>query len=114
MNVLICFDNNDYLVTRINCTLEEAKEYYLEKSFTYWDDFVQQEAKRIVKYVIDTDENFNVSYTNNVIEPMDYIFRTTNYSECGYDIVLLNQTRNEDTEIEPNWFWKSSNRVIKQ
>ncbi|RKJ71485.1 hypothetical protein D7X33_22260 [Butyricicoccus sp. 1XD8-22] len=35
IEILVTFDNADFLRTRINCTLEEAKEYYINNYFTF-------------------------------------------------------------------------------
>jgi len=113
MNILVCFNDNDYLITRINCTLKEAKDYYIDKSFTYWNG--EKEQAHIAKVVIDVDKSFDVSYKNDILDDMAYIFKTTNNEPYANNpIILLNQTRQEDTEIEPNWFWKNTNRIIKQ
>ena len=38
MKILVKFDDGDFLVTSINCTLEEAKKYYIGNTFVKSDE----------------------------------------------------------------------------
>ena len=55
MNILVCFDDNDYFITKINCTLEEAKEYYIGNDFSYWSGMWNKEKTHEAKFVLDID-----------------------------------------------------------
>ena len=117
MNILVCFDNNDYLITKINCDLEEAKEYYLEKSFTYWDALTQQEASHVAKFVLDINKPFNVKYKNNITDPYHCSFSRLLEGEEAwscYNIELKNIVNKELMSVESGWFFKNENRVITQ
>lgn len=46
ITVKVYFTDGDTLVTDINCTLEQAENYYCGNSFTYWDSINQCEAYR--------------------------------------------------------------------
>lgn len=37
--IKVTFDNDDYLITRINGTVEEIERYYLNKKFCFLDDY---------------------------------------------------------------------------
>lgn len=37
--IKVIFDNNDYLITRINGTVEEIERYYLNKKLCFLDDY---------------------------------------------------------------------------
>lgn len=37
--IKVTFDNDDYLITRINGTEEEIERYYLNKKFCFLDDY---------------------------------------------------------------------------
>lgn len=101
--ILVCFDNNDCLVTKINASLEESKEYYLENSFD----------GKVAKFVLDTNKNFFVK----VIDSHDYYeyrFMGIDYKQYGFDIVLHNVTLDEETRVEPMWFFAYNKRIISQ
>lgn len=34
--IKVTFDNNDYLITRINGTVEEIEQYYLNRKFSFF------------------------------------------------------------------------------
>jgi len=110
MNILVCFNDNDCMITRINCTLEEAKDYYINNDFSYWSGEHNKEESHESRFVLDVDKEFKVSYSNNVLDEMTYQLKGVNFSE----LILENKTLGEETIIEPNWFWKSNNRIIKQ
>lgn len=101
-NVLVCFNNNDCIVTWINCSLQEAKDYYIGTSFD----------GKIGMTVIDTDKTFQVTVNGLTY---DYKFKGINYDiQVDFRIVLENLTLNESTEVEPQWFYASDKRIITQ
>ena len=50
IDILVVFENTDYLRTRINCTLEEAKEYYKGNYFTSTNE---QQVKAVNVFLYD-------------------------------------------------------------
>lgn len=51
--IKVFFSDGDTLITRINGTLQEIEEYYIDKSFSYYDAVECTEKKRkVIKVTI--------------------------------------------------------------
>jgi hypothetical protein len=104
INILVVFDNNDCLITRMNCDLKDAKQYYIGN---YFDG-------KIAKNVIDTNDNFKIELPN--MPTYEYKFNKLNYNAfngvCGL-IELDNITLDNKTYIEPAWFYNSEREVLQ-
>lgn len=46
ITIKVYFTDGDTLITDINCTLEQAENYYRGTRFTYWDSINNCEAYR--------------------------------------------------------------------
>lgn len=102
MNILVIYDNNDCLTTKINCNIEEAKTYYINKSLI---------AGGLAKMVIDIDKPFTMDIPKMNIS-YQYQFMGIHYDQqIDFRIHLKNLTTNEITEVEPNWFLVTDRKI---
>ena len=104
MNILVCFDNNDCLTTRINGSLQEVKKYYIDNFFN----------GNMAKFVLDTNKPFQMKVEGINDDFITYSFDKINYHEHGFDIVLNNLPEGYKIEVEPQWFFINNKRIIKQ
>lgn len=105
IDILVCFNSGNWLITPINATLEDSKKYYIDNVFN----------GDVAKFVLDINKPFDM-----MVRGVDYNFRQFKFIQINHNLqsdfrVEIEEIKTgERSRVEVGWFFKHDKRIIKQ